>query len=157
MPQIINEVKQAELAAAKISLTAGLYSVTISAKLNNANTIVIGNSTDQDSQLDAGDSMDIPGDSLSATYLKGTPPGWGITDVIQGSKQFKFLLDQTERILVGDNITVVGSTGNDGTYTVAAVSFGAGKTTVQVNEAIPDATNDGDLFHADKLILFARG
>lgn len=155
--QIFNEVVQAELIAAPVSTTPGTYKVTLTAQLNNTNIILIGNGTAQNTELESGDSMDVPGDALEAIELHGTPPGWGITDVIQGSKQFKFLLNQTERILVGDTISVVGSTGNDGFYTVAAVSFGAGKTTVQVDETIPDATSDGDLFHADKLILFARG
>lgn len=157
MAQIIDEVKQAELIASKVSVTGGTYSVTLSAFLSNAQVVNVGNSSGQHTELEAGDAMDVPGDSLSATYVKGIPSGWNITDVIQGSKQFRFLLDQTERILVGDAISVVGSTGNDGFYTVAAVSFGAGKTTVTVEEVIPDATSDGELFHADKVALFAKG
>lgn len=157
MPQIFDEMTQAELLKAPVSTTPGTYKVTLIAKLDNANTVLVGNTNKQRTELDAGDSMDVPGDALGDIYLKGTPPGWLITDVIQGSKQFKFLGAQTVRILVGDAISVVGSTGNDGFYTVAAVSFGGGKTTVQVNETIPDATSDGSLFHADKIILFARG
>lgn len=155
--QIVDEVKQAELVASSVSTTDGTYDVSITALLSNSNVIVVGNGTGQHSELEAGDSMHAPGDALSLVYVKGTPSGWGITDVIQGSKQFKFLGDQTDRIEVGDSISVVGSTGNDGFYTVAAVSFGTGKTTVQVNESIPDATADGDLFHADKVAIFARG
>ncbi len=155
--QIFDEVKQAELVAASISHTTAGYLITLSAKLDNMNTVLVGNSTKQRSELDAGDSIDVPGDALEDIHVKGTPPGWGVTDVIQGSKIFKFLGDQSARILVGDTISIVGSTGNDGFYTVAAVSFGTGKTTVEVNETIPDATSDGDLFHADKLILFGRG
>lgn len=157
MPQIINEVKQAELIKDKVSTTGGMYSVTLSAKHDNSAMVRVGNGSNQDTELEGGDAMDVPGDALGDVYVRGTPPGWTITDVIQGSKEFKFLGDQTERILVGDNISVVGSTGNDGFYSVAAVSFGGGKTTVQVNETIPDATADGTLYHADKIILFARG
>lgn len=155
--QILDEMKQAELIASKVSNTDGTYDVSITALLGNSQTVFVGNGTGQHTELEAGDSMHAPGDALSLVYVKGTPPGWGITDVIQGSKQFKFLGDQTDRILVGDQISVVGSTGNDGFYTVAAVSFGTGKTTVQVEESIPDATSDGDLFHADKVAIFARG
>lgn len=157
MAQVIDEVKQAELIASKVSLTGGTYSVILSAFLSNAQTVNVGNSSGQHTELEAGDVMHVPGDSLSATYVKGIPSGWNITDVIQGSKQFKFLLNQTERILVEDSISIVGSTGNDGFYTVAAVSFGGGKTTVTVEEVIPDATSDGELFHADKVALFAKG
>lgn len=157
MAQIVNEVKQAELIAARISVTSGLYKVTLSAKHDNASMVYVGNGTGQDTHLEDGDVMNVPGDALADVYLRGTPPGWSITDVVQGSKEFKFLGDQTDRILVGDNVSVAGSTGNDSFYTVAAVSFGGGKTTVQVNETIPDATSDGTLYHADKIILFARG
>ncbi len=157
MAQIVNEVKQAELIPARVSTTPGIYKVTLSAQLNSAQLILVGNGTDQNTELDAGDSMDVPGDAIADVYLRGTPTGFDITDVVQGSKQFKFLGDQTDRIEVGDKISIVGSTGNDGFYTVAAVSFGLGKTTVEVSEVIPDTTADGDLFHADHLILFARG
>lgn len=157
MAQVIDEVKQAELIASKVSVTGGAYSVTLTALLGNSQVIDVGNSSGQHTPLESGDSMDVPGDSLSATYVKGTPSGWLITDVIQGSKQFKFLGNQTERILVGDVISVVGSTGNDGFYTVAVISFGGGKTTVEVSETIPDATSDGTLYHADKIAVFAKG
>lgn len=157
MAQIVDEVKQAELISAPISITAGVYSAIVSAVLSNNQTVLIGDSSGQSTQLDAGDAIDVPGDALAAIYCKGTPTGWNITDVDQGSKQFKFLLDQTARILVGDNISIVGSTGNDGFYTVASVSFATGKTTVAVSETIPDATADGTLFHADKIALFAKG
>lgn len=155
--QIFDEVKQAELVGSKVSLTGGAYAVILSALLSNAQTIYIGNGTAQSTELESGDAIDVPGDSLSAVYVRGIPPGWGVTDVIQGSKQFKFLFDQSDRILVGDKISIVGSTGNDGFYTVSAVSFGTGKTTVTVEETIPDATADGTLYHADKIALFAKG
>ncbi len=157
MAQIVDEIKQAELIPARVSETSGTYRVTLSSQLNNSQLILIGDENGQHSELDAGDSIDVPGDALPDVYLKGTPTDFDITDVIQGSKLFKFLGDQTDQIVAGDMISVVGSTGNDGFYTVAAVSFGTGKTSVEVVEAIPDATADGDLFHADHLILFARG
>lgn len=155
--QVIDRTKQAELIASPVSDGAGGYRVTISALIDNSQVIHIGNETSQSSQLDSGDSIDVAGPSLSLVYVKGTPPGWGITDVVQGPKQFKFLGDQTARILPGDQVSVVGSTGNDGFYTVVSVVFGTGKTTVEVAETIPDATSDGDLFHADKVAIFGRG
>jgi hypothetical protein len=154
---MVNEVTQAELIASKISTTPGTYSVTVSAKLDNNQLVKMGNSSGQDTELDAGDSIDVPGDALGDIYVKGTPTGFDITDVIQGSKLFKFLGDQSDRIVAGDKISIVGSTGNDGFYTVVDATFATGKTTVEVSEAIPNATADGDLFHADKIILFARG
>ncbi len=98
MAQIIDETIQAELIKGKVSTTGGTYSVTLSALLDNANTIHVGNGTNQRTPLDAGDAMDVPGDALGDIYLRGTPPGWGVTDVVQGSKEFKFLFDQTLRI-----------------------------------------------------------
>ncbi len=154
--QIVNEVKQAELIASKVSLTGGTYSVTLSAKHDNAAMVYIGNSTAQNTHLEDGDAFDVPGDALSAVYVRGTPPGWGVTDVSVPDK-FMFLGDQTARILIGDKISIVGSTGNDGFYTVTGTAFGAAKTTVDVAETIPSAVADGTLYHADKIILFARG
>jgi len=59
--------------------------------------------------------------------------------------------DQTGRIGANDAIEIDGSTGNDGTYTVASVLFdsGANETDITVNENITDATADGNLLHAD--------
>lgn len=157
MAQIVDETKQAELIASKISTTPGTYQVLISSLLDNANTIRIGNTDGQNTELDPGDSMDVPGDALGKVYCKGTPPGWSIVAVVQGSKQFKFVGDQTDRILAGDKISIVGSTGNDGFYTVVSATFATGQTTVTVEETIPDATANGSLYHADKIALFAKG
>lgn len=54
-------------------------------------------------------------------------------------------------VAAGDTITVSGSTGNDGDYTVASV-HGTTSCIITVNEAIPDATIDGTITVTKKLI-----
>lgn len=78
-----------------------------------------------------------------------------ITAVVQLSQEFGIAGDWTDFISVGDAITVMGSTGNDGTYTVASATYATGTTTIVVNEAIPDATVDGRLKLAEVLITSA--
>lgn len=157
MAQIVNEKKQAELVAGKISTTPGTYQVLITALIDNANRIFIGNGTGQDTELDPGDSMDVPGDALGKIYCKGTPPGWAVFSATPGTKTFVIVGDLTARILIGDTISIVGSTANDGFYTVADVSVSLGKTNIVVDETVPDATADGNLYHADSIALFAKG
>ncbi len=65
---------------------------------------------------------------------------YNITAVVQVSKTFTTTGNASA--LTG-NIDVVGSTGNDGTYTIVSAVFGAGSTVITVTEAIPDATADG--------------
>lgn len=153
---IVDIVTQVVAAAARIAPEQAGSNAGISAFMNNREPIFIGGSSAQNTELEAGDHVRVAGQSLPGVYAKGTPTAYAITDVIQGSKTFKFLLDATEYFLTGDTIEVTGSTGNDGTYTVASSSFGAGKTSVVVNEAIPNATADGNILHGDKLAIFVE-
>jgi len=62
-----------------------------------------------------------------------------ITAVNQGTKTFTVSPDPTSILVDGDSVTIVGSTGNDGTYTVASRDA----THIVVTEAVPSATADG--------------
>lgn len=150
---IVNIVKQLEAASERVAPEDVGSQATITAFLNNRESIFIGDENGQDSELEAGDGIQVAGQSLPGIYAHGTPTVYDLTDAIPGSKTFKFLLNSSEFFIAGDTIEIVGSTANDGTYTVASASFGAGKTSVVVNETIPDATGDGDLLHGDKLAI----
>ena len=66
-----------------------------------------------------------------------------ITAVNTGSKTFT-VTDVANQLGGGaGSITIAGSTGNDGTYTIVSAVNGAGVTVITVVEAIPDATADG--------------
>ena len=151
---IVDIVKQLEAAAERIAPENTGSAATITAFTNNRESIFIGDSAAQSQELGPGDSIGVAGQSLPGVYGHGTPTVYDITDVIQGSKTFKFLGDSTDLFLAGDSIEITGSTGNDGTYTVASSSFATGKTSVVVEEVIPDATADGDILHGDKLAIF---
>lgn len=64
-----------------------------------------------------------------------------------GAGEFEVAGDQTAGFGAGVVITVSGSTGNDGNYTISAggATHDAGTTTIPVDEAVPDATVDGDI------------
>jgi hypothetical protein len=62
-----------------------------------------------------------------------------------GSKQFRVSGDQRSYVAVGDKVIVEGSTGNDGTYEVNTVAYGAPNTTITVNETPASGTFDGTL------------
>lgn len=66
-----------------------------------------------------------------------------ITAVSQIDDTFTVAGDQTDEYDVDDEFIVGGSTGNDGTYTVTAIVFAAGFTTISVAEVIPSPTADG--------------
>ena len=68
-----------------------------------------------------------------------------ITNVNQVNKEFTISGDYTSLITVGDTLSVSGSTGNDGTYTIASLTLSSGDTIIEVDEAIPDGTIDGTI------------
>lgn len=68
-----------------------------------------------------------------------------ITAVNQGTKQFTVAGDYTALFPAAASLTVSGSTGNDGVYTVVVAAFGAGNTVITVVEAIPSAVANGSL------------
>jgi len=77
-----------------------------------------------------------------------------ITGLNQVNQTFDIAGDWTGHIDLGDAVVVAGSTGNDGTYTVATATYAAGTTTIEVNEAIPDATVDGSIT-LDEVLCYA--
>lgn len=83
--------------------------------------------------------------------------GFPINNVLQGLKRFVISLgaDYTADFPIGSNFKVLGSTGNDGTYTVDNVYEVSGDTVVQTVEAIPSATADGKMFGQTGRIEFA--
>lgn len=59
--------------------------------------------------------------------------------------------DQSVRFDAGESLTVSGSTGNDGAYSVASVAYDSTNdvTNITVNEDVTNTTADGDILHAD--------
>jgi hypothetical protein len=84
-------------------------------------------------------------DNYTHTVAGGDFP---ITDVDIGSQEFEISGEYAEFFPDGVLITVVDSTGNNGNYTVSpgGVYEGGGSTTIEVNESIPSATVDGNIF-----------
>lgn len=62
------------------------------------------------------------------------------------AEEVEVLGDQTAFFEAGAQVKIVGSTGNDGTYTVASSSFGGVNTVIVLNEDITDPTNDGKIY-----------
>jgi len=77
---------------------------------------------------------------------------YAITDVDTGTETFVIDGDQTERFEDAGIFSVVGSTGNDGEYTVVSTSYSEvnDETTITVVEDITDATVDGTIVHSEK-------
>lgn len=70
-----------------------------------------------------------------------------ITAVSTGSDYFEIDGDHVDAFPVGSTFKVTGSTGNDGRWTVSAVSIVSGDTRIEVVEDVTDATVDGDIHH----------
>lgn len=90
-------------------------------------------------------TTDIEPVAQSAEPGAGNAP---ISNVVAGIAGIgSFIVPEHYVLEVGRSFTVVGSTGNNGTYTVASATFdgNTGKTTITVDEVIVDATADGEL------------
>jgi len=88
----------------------------------------------------------------------GTGTTYAITAVDTAAKTFT-VAEDLSALSDGDYIEVRGSTGNDGSYTVAS-DAGSGPTVITVDNTIPDATVDGNILVALKgcrIITLYRG
>lgn len=79
-----------------------------------------------------------------------------ITAVSTAGQWFEVAGDRTDRFQAGESFTVAGSTGNDGTYTVVSATLQGSDTRIVVQEAVPDATADGNISLDDDDIDVAR-
>jgi len=69
--------------------------------------------------------------------------GYAITTAATSTKKFTIASNHRASFPVGAQFRVSGSTGNDGTYTVAGVALVAGATVVEVSETVASAVADG--------------
>jgi hypothetical protein len=78
-------------------------------------------------------------------YLEAWLPflGFTINSLDQGLKQFVIVGDSTGEMYAGVIVEVIGSSGNNGYYTVVAAVYSSPNTTVTVAESIPDSGADG--------------
>lgn len=88
---------------------------------------------------------------VSASFVASASEA--ITAVNQGAKRFTVAGDHVADYPAGTPLTVSGSTGNDGSYTIASVTLSAGNTLIVVNEAISDGTPDGTASHNDETAI----
>ena len=78
---------------------------------------------------------------------EATPVEFTIIGVNQGTKMFTVAENVSSKWGVGNNkMGVIGSTGNDGVYTVVSATYDTDHTDIVVSESIPDTTVDGTLY-----------
>ena len=75
-----------------------------------------------------------------------------IVAVTTGTKLFKVAGDSTAKYSAGSVLSIEGSTGNDGEYTVSSSAYVSPNTEITVVETVPSAVADGAI---NKLYLFA--
>ena len=83
----------------------------------------------------------LPVTTAVANYLPNV--SYAMVAVNTGSKTFTIAGDHTNEFYAGIILTVYGSTGNDGLYTVVSAAFGGVNTVITVSETVPDSTADG--------------
>jgi len=92
----------------------------------------------------------IRGSAIEAAYYygvcAGTPKIVGIYNLSAASKLFIAAGDITGMLVVGASFLVVGSSANDGRYTIAVLSYSAGFTYITVNETVPSNTVNGSFW-----------
>jgi hypothetical protein len=102
---------------------------------------------------DSGQVLDWSDDTFKA-FASATTPQLvansgsiaAVTTGVAGSGAFAVAGDVTALLHVGARILVSGSTGNDGVYTIrTGSSYSSPNTTINVEEAVSDATVDGTL------------
>jgi hypothetical protein len=76
---------------------------------------------------------------------------WDVVAVDTANDVVEVSGDQTGRLSTSDAFAIAGSTGNDGDYTIAALTYNStsGNTEITVNEDLTDSTADGEVRHAD--------
>jgi len=83
-------------------------------------------------------AIDTAGVAVQPFAVTGVNAGAGLVSVAGG--------DSTALFPAGSTITIVGSTGNDGTYTVVGSAFG-GDTEITVDGVFPSAVADGTVYN----------
>jgi hypothetical protein len=76
---------------------------------------------------------------------------WAIVAVDTSNEVVEVSGDYSGRITAEDGFDIFGSTGNDGTYSVASVAYNStsGNTEITVNEDLTDSTADGSVGHVE--------
>jgi len=119
----------------------------------------IGLSIPLQSNGTAGQRVHVAGVVKLRYYRRLSPNVRSITAINQASKQFTVAGDIVSKLSVGNIFIVRGSipasgNHNDGEYTVSAspasVTFTGGNTRITVNETIPDATANGEVYISDQ-------
>lgn len=89
-------------------------------------------------------SYQVSADPVTDTFTAFSYP---IVQVVAASRRFAIVGDHTSEFDAGSTITVVGSTANDGTYTVTSAVFetSSNRTRVNVLEPVPASVADGVL------------
>lgn len=89
------------------------------------------------------DTVSVAPTSYPLTDVVPHTFGVTVTNVDQGTKTFTASIDITTNLVIGVLFSILGSTGNDGVYTVASFVLNGSETDIVVVEAIPDPTVDG--------------
>ena len=117
--------------------------------------------TNKDQEYEAGVTYDLlirfgdPGVGATEDLVETKTVANGhdaITGGSQGSKEFEVAADKSAHYKDSDTIVVVGSTGNDETYTLDGDSVFGTVTTITVNETIASAVFDGGLYNARRIV-----
>lgn len=106
---------------------------------------------------DSGSTPSAPIEQWFETPIAFDDPGlvpqtFAITAVNQGAKKFTIAGDHVAAI--GTSLVVSGSTGNDDAYNVVVAVLDTGSTVITVDEAIADATADGDLITCKGVVVY---
>lgn len=92
-------------------------------------------------------------DGYYTIQLVSSSPIYPVSAVSMASKTITLDADYSSEFYRFQTITINGSTGNDGEYTVLEVGLSAGNTILTVQETIPDATADGNVVANSKITV----
>lgn len=101
-------------------------------------------------------SIDEEDAGVGITTPKIENTGWiseAVSAVNQATPSFSVAANLASSLSADDTIHIVGSTGNDGDYTVISAVWGGAATVVTVSESISDSTIDGNLTKSGSLLV----
>lgn len=88
------------------------------------------------------------GEAAGVRYIVTSAGSDAITAAVSADKTFTVAGDSTSTYVADVILTVKGSTGNDGNYTVVSSELDTGNTVITVSETVANETADGTIYYA---------
>lgn len=95
----------------------------------------------------------VTSESANISTIESLTMLWTMAVANSTNSSFDVVGDETQNLSVNTSITIVGSAGNDGVYTVSAIVYNMPNTTISVVETVPVSGNTaGTLSYTNEIV-----